>query len=287
MTSPGPAGVTGAGPPAAAGGNATSPTPNAPGMNVVSLCSGIGGLDLGLQRAGMTIIGQVERDPLCRSVLARHWPDVPRHDDVATFAAWWRQERRPDAHVIAGGIPCQPFSHAGFRRGVSDERWLWPAMADAIRVAGPRYVILENVSALLSDRAAFGWILSDLAAFGFDADWSVLSACAVGAPHTRERLLLVAYPHGSDGAPRLGNRDRRPRPVREPVAGPGSWRDRVDRAVEAAATDDRDTDGTARGLVAAGGNAVVPQVAEFIGRVILGNYSKLSDLRVCNSLQTV
>ena len=81
-------------------------------MNVLSLFSGIGGLDLGLQRAGMTIAGQVEIDPWCRTVLAKHWPGVPRHDDVRTAADWWGG-RAPD--VVCGGFPCQPVSSAGKR----------------------------------------------------------------------------------------------------------------------------------------------------------------------------
>ncbi len=76
------------------------------GLNVLSLFAGIGGLDLGLERAGMRVVGQVEIDPFCRSVLARHWPEVPCHDDVRTAASWWRSRRRPAVHVVAGGFPC-------------------------------------------------------------------------------------------------------------------------------------------------------------------------------------
>src|SRR6266496_2413363 len=77
-------------------------------VNVLSLFSGIGGLDLGLERAGMTVAGQVEIDPWCQRVLAKHWPEVPRHDDVRTAMDWWRGESRPAVHVVAGGPPCQP-----------------------------------------------------------------------------------------------------------------------------------------------------------------------------------
>src|SRR6266705_4181510 len=173
-------------------------------MTVLSLFSGVGGLVLGLERAGMTITGQVELDPWCRKVLAKHWPEVPRHDDVRTAAGWWRSQPCPVADIVAGGPPCQPFSNAGRKRGVADERWMWPAMAAVVRELRPSYVVVENVSALIADRDAFGWILADLADLGFDAQWSLLSACAMGAPHTRERLFLVAYADVQHGAPRLG-----------------------------------------------------------------------------------
>jgi DNA (cytosine-5)-methyltransferase 1 len=246
-------------------------------MNVLSLFSGIGGLDLGLERAGMTVAGQVEIDPWCRKVLAKHWPEVSRHDDVRTAMDWWRSRGRPAVHVVAGGPPCQPFSIAGFKRGVTDERWMWPAMADAVRVLRPRYVVVENVAALLADRVAFGWILADLAEIGFDAEWSLLSACAVGAPHPRERLFLVAHADVQHGPSRMGARPELSlaRPEWRQCAGqccgapPRAWRDRVDRAIPASGADDRDADGLAARMVEHGGNAVVPAVAEHIGRLIM------------------
>jgi len=246
-------------------------------MNVLSLFSGIDGLGLGLERAGMSIVGQVETDPYCRSVLARHWPHVPRHDDVSTFAAWWWQEERPHVDLVAGGFPCQPFSIAGLKRGTADERWMWPAMAAVIRQLRPRYVVVENVPALLRDRTAFGWLLGDLAELGFDAEWSLLSACAMGAPHVRERLLLVAYANGVNGPQGLGAGQargvlrlaRRPRESEPRAAAARAWRDRVDRAVAASPGSDRDADGLAGRLVEYAGNAVVPAVAQRIGRLII------------------
>jgi DNA (cytosine-5)-methyltransferase 1 len=142
-------------------------------------------------------------------------------------------------------------------------------MADMVRSVRPRYVVVENVAALLRDVDAFGWLLGDLAELGFDAEWSVLPACAVGAPHTRERLFLVAYPNGGDGLPRMGTGATGPRPVPELSHRPRSWRYRVDGAVAASRLDDRETDGLARKLVKAGGNAVVPQVAELVGRLVM------------------
>ena len=238
-------------------------------LNGLSLFSGIGGLDLGLDRAGIATVGQVEIDPWCRRVLARHWPDVPRHDDVRTAGDWWLSEERPDVDVVAGGPPCQPFSAAGRRRGVGDERWGWPWMAAVVRLVRPRYVVVENVAALLDDADAFGRLLGDLAALRFDAEWSVLSACAMGAPHPRERLFVVAHPHGGHGSSGLGHLTDRPGSLQSRRLRARAWRDDVDRSLAASRADDRETDGPARRMVAAGGNAVVPQVAEVVGRLIV------------------
>ena len=231
-------------------------------MNVLSLFSGIGGLDLGLERAEMTVVGQVEIDPWCRKVLAKHWPEVPRHDDVRTAVDWWRSETRRPVHAVIGGFPCQPFSDAGLKRGVADERWMWPAFADVIAGLRPRIVIVENVAALVRDGRAFGWLLADLHRLGFDAEWSIVSACSLGASHPRNRLFLVAYAHGAgleglhDALGPLNMRstagDLRRRWAPEP---------RVDRVANGLPEQmDR-----LRGL----GNAVVPQVAEHIGRMIM------------------
>jgi hypothetical protein len=114
-------------------------------VNALSLCSGIGGLDLGLTWAGWTIAGQVEIDPWCRSVLAAHWPGVPRHDDIRTAAAWWTSAPRPAIDLICGGIPCQPHSAVGRRLGVTDPRWLWPPFAHVVAALRPALVLIENV----------------------------------------------------------------------------------------------------------------------------------------------
>lgn len=240
------------------------------GLTYLSLFSGIGGLDLGLDRAGWRCAGQVEQEPYCRSVLATHWPEVPQHDDVRTAPAWWRSGARPAVRLVAGGFPCQPFSTAGRRRGVADERWGWPWMRDVVREVRPEYVLVENVAALLDDRDAFGWLLGDLAALGFDAEWSVLPACAMGAPHMRERLFVVAYPDRVDGSPGLGAGPRWPLQPGDGTS--GTWGHPVDGLMEAARRSRRVADGLPDGLeparVRALGNAVVPAVAEFLGRLI-------------------
>jgi DNA (cytosine-5)-methyltransferase 1 len=181
-----------------------------PALNVLSLFAGIGGLDLGLERAGMTTVGQVELDPYCRSVLARRWPEVPRHDDVRTCSEWWMGEPRPAVDVVSGGFPCQPDSVAGLRLAQADERWLWPAMATVVGDLRPRLVIVENVPGLLT--AGFGDVLGDLAALGFDAEWDCIPASAFGAPHRRDRVFVVAYAQCQP---------RRPCRLGQPEQGPG------------------------------------------------------------------
>ena len=249
-------------------------------MNVLSLFSGIGGIELGLERAGMTTVGQVEIDPFCRQVLARHWPNVPRHDDVRTAVQWWESEPRPHVHVIAGGFPCQDVSNAGGKAGIDGVKSsLWAAMADTIRDIRPRYVIVENVAALLI--RGIGRVLSDLHTLGFDAEWSVVSACSLGAPHTRERLFLLA--HANDERQQAGW----PHGIRDDQA-LAVWREwdseHLYAATESRCSEgeshwstepevDRMADGLSdeldRRRLFALGNAVVPAVAEHIGRRLI------------------
>lgn len=236
----------------------------------LSLFSGIEGLGLGLDRAGMTCVGQVERDPYCCSVLERHWPEVPKHDDVRTAPAWWLGRGGAAVDMVCGGFPCQPVSRMGKRRAQNDARWGWPWFADVIRTVRPRYVLVENVVGLLD--AGFGDVLADLAALGFDAEWSVLSACAFGAPHSRERLFVLAYPAGSDGfealqIPAAVPQGRARAGAEGGSPGGGGWL--PEPAV------DRVAYGVPRSVgfeeLTALGNAVVPAVGEHIGRLILAH----------------
>ncbi len=242
-----------------------------------SLFSGIGGIELGLERAGFKQHRWYsEIDPYCIRVHEKHWPDVPNLGDVREVD--WSTVERVD--LICGGYPCQPFSFAGNRDGSEDERHLWPFMRDAVRVLRPRFVLIENVPGHLS--LGFDRVLADLASLGFDASWSIVSACALGAPHARERLFCVAHstrsdePHqvprhrieaGDDADP-----DARLAGIRwlEPRGGrSAAWRDWW--------VSEPPLDRVAHGLpirlvrdsLAAYGNAVVPQVAEFIGTQLL------------------
>jgi len=159
------------------------------GFTFGSLFSGIGGLDLGLERAGMHCQWQVEKDAFCQKVLQKHWPDVTRYGDIRGLSDLAKVD------LIAGGFPCQPHSLAGERKASDDERDLWPEFARLIRELRPRWVVGENVLGLLSSEngSFFGSILRDLAEAGYDACWFVLSAAQVGAPHLRERVFLVAH----------------------------------------------------------------------------------------------
>ena len=239
-------------------------------MTFGSLFAGIGGMDLGLERAGMECRWQVEINPFCRRVLAKHWPDVPRYEDVRDVGS----ENLEPVDLICGGFPCQDISLAGNRSertGTEGERsGLWLEFARIIRELRPRIVLVENVAALLV--RGLDRVLGDLAEVGYDAEWDVLPAATFGAPQRRERVFLVAYPHserwsGSSERYFLPETRLKP-PHRRDVDGldlveSGPWSSlpdvlRVDYGVPG--TVDR---------LAALGNAVVPQVAEWIGRRIM------------------
>ncbi|SCL34162.1 DNA (cytosine-5)-methyltransferase 1 [Micromonospora nigra] len=228
-------------------------------LNVLELFAGIGGLSLGLQRAGMRIVGHVEINAFCRAVLRKHWPEVPCHDDVRTATTWWRSKPRPRVDVVAGGYPCQPESLAGPRRGTDDERWLWPEMARVIHALRPRYVIGENVLGHRTQGLRF--VLRDLDRLGYTARAGIVRACEMGAPHPRPRLFVLAHAH------REGRPARRwLEPARTAPVGAGRWpaEPRVGRVVDGLpGRVDR---------VTALGNAVVPAVAEHIGRIILDHH---------------
>ncbi len=226
---------------------------------VGSLFAGIGGIDLGLERAGFRTAWFCERDEYCQRVLAEHWPGVPCYPDVREL-----DEGVERVDLIAAGFPCQPVSIAGRRLVQDDERWLWPHVARLVRLLRPRAVLLENVTGLFT--AGFGDVLGDLAALGFDAEWGVLSACAMGAPHTRERVFIVAYPAGRGlqwGG--LSGHEKA-----EPVERAGSveadhWTLAARPALVRMAHGIPSRVDRLRAL----GNTVVPQVAEVIGRGVM------------------
>jgi DNA (cytosine-5)-methyltransferase 1 len=163
-------------------------------MQVLDLFSGIGGFSLGLERAGMSTVAFCEIDKKCHKVLKKHWPDVPIFDDVTTLTKEKLNERSITVDVICGGFPCQDLSVAGTGKGLEGSRsGLWFEYGRIISELRPRYVIVENVSALLN--RGFDQVLGQLAQIGYDAEWHCIPASAVGAPHRRDRIWIIAYPN--------------------------------------------------------------------------------------------
>lgn len=171
-----------------------------PALRVLSLFSGIGGLDLGvacgLERVGVPArhVGYVEREAFGAACLVA----AMERGDLApapVFVGDVERFRPPAADLVLAGFPCPPVSCAGKRLGTADARWLWPEVVRVVRDSGASLVFLENVRGLLTanDGAAFGEVLGDLARLGFDAEWAVLAASDVGAPHRRERVFVLAW----------------------------------------------------------------------------------------------
>jgi len=161
-------------------------------LKVLDLFSGIGGFSLGLERTGgFKTVAFCEIEEFPRRVLAKHWPDVPIHRDVRELKA----EHVGPIDVICGGFPCQDISTAGKGAGLAGERsGLWREYARLVGEIRPRYVIVENVAALLG--RGLGTVLGDLAALGYDAEWHCIPASAVGAPHRRDRVWIIACAGG-------------------------------------------------------------------------------------------
>jgi len=158
----------------------------------VSLFSGIGGIDLACEWAGFETILQCEIDKYAQKVLRKHWPDVPLIEDVRNVTAGSIAE---SVTLLTGGFPCQPVSVAGKRRGEKDNRWLWPQTLAVVSHLRPAWCVLENVSGLLTleDGLVFERLLSDLEGAGYEAQTYLIPACAVNAPHRRDRVFVVAH----------------------------------------------------------------------------------------------
>ena len=159
----------------------------------LSLFSGIGGLDLAAEWAGIKTIGQCEWADYPTKVLEKHWPDVPRWKDIRTLTkeSFYERTGRRTADIISGGFPCQPFSVAGKRRGKEDDRYLWPEMVRVIKELRPAWVVGENVAGIV--RMELPGILSELEACGYRTRTFLVPACAVKARHIRYRVAIVAH----------------------------------------------------------------------------------------------
>lgn len=249
-------------------------------LTIGSLFSGIGGLELGLEWAGLgPVVWQCEIDPFCRSVLAKHWPDVERFDDVTSEREW------PAVDVVCGGFPCQDVSRMGVGAGLDGPRsGLWYTFAKIIDRVRPRFVVVENVAS--GKRKWLPTVRRDLHVLGYRSRAFALSAASVGAPHLRQRIFVVAdttrREGRAEGEALQGDGDRSvackagERRPRGPGGGSGSQRPEsglngwppepnVDRVAHGLSGG---VDGH-RARLRALGNAVVPQCGEVAGRVLL------------------
>ena len=159
-------------------------------MTFIDVCAGIGGISLGLERAGMTCIGQIEIDDYCTEILKKHWPIVPRWRDITTIST----TSLPPSDVITGGYPCQPFSVAGKRKGAKDDRHLWPFVCGIVASVRPAWCLFENVAGHVS--LGLDTVLSDLESLGYASQPLIVPACAVDAPHRRDRVWILAHADG-------------------------------------------------------------------------------------------
>lgn len=235
-------------------------------MTHVDLFSGIGGFALAAQANGLKTVCFCEVDKRCQEFLGRAWPGVKIYDDIRTFnGAEYR-----GAYLLTAGVPCQPASRAGQQRGAEDDRWLWP---DAIRVLGlvkPTWALLENPPGI--GDVGLARIIADVEAEGYEVRVFSIPACAVGAPHGRERYWIVADSAGE----RYKRGDAKPEAHgqhsehHQGVWGSFVWLPCADGKLRRAPDDSFGlVDGLHRSVLAALGNSIVPQVAAEIIRAMM------------------
>ena len=152
----------------------------------LDLFSGIGGFALAAKWNGFRTVGFCDNEPYAQAVLKKHWPDVPIHDDIRKIQG----ELYAGVTLLTGGFPCQPFSCAGKQRGKTDNRYLWPEMLRVIREAKPTWIIGENVAGIVN--LALDQVCTDLEAEGYEVEPIIIPACAVDAPHRRDRVWIIA-----------------------------------------------------------------------------------------------
>lgn len=243
-------------------------------MKVLDLFSGIGGMSLGLERAGMETVAFCEIEEFPRRVLAHHWPEVPIYDDVRTLTAErLKADGIGEIDAICGGFPCQDISTSGSGEGIDGARsGLWAEFARLIGELRPTFVLVENSPNLLAggDGRWMGRVLGDLATLGYDAEWHCIPASAVGAPHQRDRVWIIAYTPGF-GQSRQGQLLTSINPA------PDAYREasRLVDAVQANALPfvcgghDGISARACKPMLTALGNAVSPPIPEMIGNAIM------------------
>jgi DNA (cytosine-5)-methyltransferase 1 len=251
-------------------------------MNVLDLFSGVGGFSLGLERAGMQTVAFCEINPYCRRVLAQHWPHVRCYKDIRKLSGEQLRADGVAADIACGGFPCQEISDAGNREGMRGARSrLWSEFARILGELRPRYALVENVSALL-DRG-LGDVLGDLAALGYDCEWHSIPACAIGAPHERDRIWIIArLADTANAGLQIGSRletddaQRRVDALRGRLILAPRWFEARRAVAERQGWNVEPAVGrVAHGIPArvdrikALGNAVIPQVVEIIGQTIM------------------
>ena len=159
-------------------------------LKILDTFAGIGGFSYAAHElvGGFETTQFVEIDPFCQKVLKKHFPKVPCHDDIKTFTAYPGQY-----DVITGGFPCQDISVAGRREGITDQSrsGLFYELIRVIRLVRPKFVVMENVAAILNN--GLDIVLGELSEAGYDAEWSIISASSLGAAHRRSRWWCVAY----------------------------------------------------------------------------------------------
>ena len=240
-------------------------------MTHASLFSGIGGFDLAAEWMGWTNLFNCECEEFPRQVLKHHFPNAIQHGDIKELDATAYAGR---VDILTGGFPCQPYSVSGLQRGNEDERHLWPEMLRIIRECTPRYVVGENVLGLVgwNGGLVFEEVCASLEAERYAVQPYVLPACAVNAPHRRDRIWFVAYATG--GGTRQDNRQGEPRQPNQksPFA---NWQDFPTVPAVCGGDDGlpKELDGLTiskwrRESIKAYGNAIVPQVALQIFKAI-------------------
>ncbi|GAC1433464.1 MAG: hypothetical protein NVSMB54_31050 [Ktedonobacteraceae bacterium] len=199
-------------------------------LRLLSLCSGIGGIDYAWSHLiGQEIAGQVENDPYCQTVLNKQWSDVMKRSEIRVL-----QEEDPfgPVDVVVGGIPCQPFSLSGQRRGTDDDRHLWPFALPIMERKQPTWVLIENVVGFIS--LALDLVQTDLEHAGYVSQAFVLPVCAVGEPHIRERFFIVTHTTGKrcstwgtqcagQQEPLFADRSGASHPAHSSCSGCGQW----------------------------------------------------------------